>query len=572
MTEFQKIGVRNFLSYGNAWTWFDFKKGLHRIKGTNGQGKSSIPFDALSFALFGKPYRKIKIPQLLNSLNKKDLEVCLYFRKGEDQYRIERGINPNYFKIYKNDEIVPVSSSKRGYQEILEQDVLSNYNENLFNQITAKSLTKNMSFMTLSKGEKRNIIENLFDIELFSVISRNIKTKIDTADLQLQITKRDIDNIELLIKQEQQNLEQLRNIKKKIDEESKQKIETINEEIKELKEANKKYELAIEKLQKNKKIKYKKMEEINQKKQEIKNSRDKQSDVVASIKLIKQKIEIFKNACGDCPKIKDIVKNEDVSTLIDRQKQYEEQINNTRTEIISLEDEVRKLDEILANEKFILGSLERNNNKIEILQKDVNIEIAREIEIDESKYRKHLRNKKNLEEEYNIKADEKKHYQVLRSLYSDDGIKSFIIKKYLPTINKLLNTYLTRFNADIVFNFDSEFNEIVLSRFKENFSYFSFSEGQKKRIDLAVLFAFINFALFKNKKCNTNLLVFDEIDSGLDLDGKNRLYEVLKEYKEQQNKCIITISHDTNIDPDHFDEVYNVEMEKGFSVIKTEKM
>ena len=131
MTEFQKIGVRNFLSYGNAWTWFDFKKGLHRIKGTNGQGKSSIPFDALSFALFGKPYRKIKIPQLLNSLNKKDLEVCLYFRKGEDQYRIERGINPNYFKIYKNDEIVPVSSSKRGYQEILEQDVLSNYNENL---------------------------------------------------------------------------------------------------------------------------------------------------------------------------------------------------------------------------------------------------------------------------------------------------------------------------------------------------------------------------------------------------------------------------------------------------------
>ena len=139
-------------------------------------------------------------------------------------------------------------------------------------------------------------------------------------------------------------------------------------------------------------------------------------------------------------------------------------------------------------------------------------------------------------------------------------------------INKLLNTYLNRFNSDVIFHFDAEFNEVVLSRFKENFSYFSFSEGQKKRIDLAVLFAFINFALFKNKKCNTNLLIFDEIDSGLDLDGKNRLYEVLREYKDQQNKSIITISHDTNIDPDHFDEVYNVSLERGFSVIKSEKV
>jgi DNA repair exonuclease SbcCD ATPase subunit len=572
LTEFEKIKVRNFLSYGNNWTTFDFKKGLHRIKGTNGQGKSTIPFDALSFGLFGKPYRKIKINQLINSINKKELEVVLYFRKGEDQYRVERGLNPNYFKIFKNEEIIPVSSSKKGYQEILEQDILSNYNENLFNQITAKSLTKNMSFMTLSKSEKRNIIENLFDIELFSTIGKNIKSKLDMLDVNLQMYKRDIDNIELLIKQEQQNLEQLRNIKKKIDEDSKQKIENITEEITQLNNDNKKYNIALEKIQKNKKIKQNKLEIVTQNKLEIKNLRDKQSDIIASIKLIKSKIELFKSTCGDCPKIKEILQTEDVNALFLKQKTYEEEITTTRETVTTLENEIRKLEEILANEKFILGLFEKNTNRIKILKQDVTMEIGKEIKIDESKYKKHIKNKIELEEMYGTKSNERKHYQILKSLYSDDGIKSFIIKKYLPTINKLLNTYLNRFNTDIIFNFDSDFNEIVLSRFKENFSYFSFSEGQKKRIDLAVLFAFINFALFKNKKGGTNLLIFDEIDSGLDIEGKNRLYEVLKEYKENQNKCILTISQDTAIDPDIFDDVYNVTMEKGFSVINIEKM
>lgn len=569
MTEFQKIGVRNFLSYGNNWTWFSFKKGLHRIKGTNGQGKSTVPFDALSFALFGRPYRKIKMSQLVNSLNKKELEIQLIFKKGKDVYRIERGLKPDYFKIYKNEEIIPVSSSKKGYQEILEQDILNNYNENLFNQITAKSLTKNMSFMTLSKADKRNIIENLFDIELFSAVGKNIKSKVDIIDMQIQMYKKDIDNMTLLIKQEEQNLEQLRNIKRKMEEEAKQKISNIQNEIQQINEDNIKYTEALEKLQKYKKRKSKRLTEVDYIKKEIKNQRDKQSDVVASIKLIKNKIELLKSTCGDCPKIKSILETEDIHTLIDRQKKYDEAIKNMREEIEEKEIEIRKIDEVLANEKFINNSLQKNNQRIKSLEADVNIEIARDLEIDETKYKKHIKNKKELEKLYETKSNEKKHYLVLKSLYSDDGIKSFIIKKYLPTINKLLNTYLNRFNADIAFNFDSDFNEVVLSRFKENFSYFSFSEGQKKRIDLAVLFAFINFALFKNKKCNTNLLVFDEIDSGLDLDGKNRLYEVLKEYKEQQNKCIITISHDTAIDPDSFDEIYNVKIEKGFSVIES---
>ena len=569
MIEFQKIGVRNFLSYGNGWTWFDFKKGLHRIKGVNGQGKSSIPFDALSFALFGRPYRKIKMNQLVNSLNKKELEIQLIFKKGEDVYRVERGLKPDYFKIYKNDEIVPVSSSKKGYQEILEQDILNNYNENLFNQITAKSLTKNMSFMTLTKADKRNIIENLFDIELFSIIGKNIKSKIDMIDVQIQMYKKDIDNMSLLIKQEEQNLEQLRNIKRKMEAESKQKISNIQNEIQQINEDNTKYKTALEKLQKYKKQKNKRLTEVDNLKKEIKNQRDKQSDVIASIKLIKNKIQLLKSTCGDCPKIKSIIETEDVYTLIDRQKKYENNIKSMRDDIEEKENELRKIDEVLANEKFINNSLQKNAQRIKSLEDDVNIEISKDLLIDESKYKKHIKNKNELEKLYDIKSTEKKHYLILKSLYSDDGIKSFIIKKYLPTINKLLNTYLNRFNADIIFNFDSDFNEIVLSRFKENFSYFSFSEGQKKRIDLAVLFAFINFALYKNKKCNTNLLIFDEIDNGLDIEGKNRLYEVLKEYKEQQNKCIITISHDTAIDPDSFDEIYNVKMEKGFSTIES---
>lgn len=565
MILFKTVKFKNFLSYGNNWTEFTFDKGIIRLMGANGLGKSVV-IETVNFALFGKPYRKVKINQLVNSINKKGLEVVLTLSKGSDEFRIERGLKPDYVRIYKNDELVPVSSTKRGYQEILEQDIL-HLNENLFNQLVIKSLTKNMSFMTLSKSEKRNVIENILDIELFSVILKNIKTKIDSCDFSLASYKKDIENTDLLVEQEISNLEKLRNIKRKIEEESKQKVNEINKELEFIDEDLQKYHQALKKLRKYKQLKIDNNNNLSLLRTELQCFRDKQTHNIASIKLVKQKVQLFKDTCGDCPKIKEIAKTENIDDLLLESKTIESSINDIREQIQQINQELQKIEEILANEKFILGNIGKCNLRKSELEKSLNVEISKEIQIDESIIKKHKKNLKELNNLYNKVSNEKKHLQVLKTLYSDDGIKSFIIKKYLPYINKLLNTYLRKFNTDIIFNFDQEFNEVVLSRNKEDFSYFSFSEGQKKRIDLAVLFAFIDFAQFKNKKSNTNLLILDEVISGLDSIGSNCLYDVLKDYRDKQNKSILTIFHSDLVDVDNFDKIYEAKIEKGFSKI-----
>lgn len=567
MIDFEKIRVKNLLSFGNNFTEFDFKKGITRFTGINGSGKSSIPLDALNFALFGKPYRKVKMGQLVNSRNKKELIVELFFKQGEDEYKIERGLKPDVFKIYKNDEIVPVSSSKRGYQEILEEDIL-HFNSNLFDQIVAKSLTKNQSFMTLGKSEKRNVIENILDIGLFTVMLKNIKSKIESNDFSLSTIRKDIDNTKLLIEQETISLENLRKIQKKIEEESKVKVDELKEEMERIKEANGKYSLALEKIEKNKKLKGQLSRKLSEARSTIKEKRETQVSLQSTIKAAAAKIKMFETTCAGCAKIKELLVTENVDQLQRNYIKISSEIAELREEVETLDNKIEKINEILANEKFIVGNLERNQERVEEIENSVNFEVSREIDIDETKLKKHRTSLKKLETQYMEVGNQRKHYMVLKSLYSDDGIKAFVIKKYLPTINKLLNTYLQKFNADIVFNFDQEFNEVVLSRHKEDFSYFSFSEGQKKRIDLAVLFAFINFAMVKNRKSNSNLLVLDEIMSGLDAEGKNRLHEVLNEYKEQQNKCIITIDHSNDIDPDNFDQVYQVSLQKGYSTLE----
>lgn len=560
------IKWKNFLSYGNTLETFVFKKGVNRIIGINGSGKSSL-VEIINFALFGRPYRKVKLPQLVNSKNKKDLYVELNFTKGEDVYRIERGIKPEIFRIFKNEEIVPVASSKRGYQQILEEDIIHS-NENLFNQIGIKSLTKNLSFMGLSKNEKRNVVENIFDIELFTTMLKIIKSKVEATDFSISSIKKDISNTELLIEHEILNLDNLKKIQLKIEEESKIKVEELKEELYNIEQETKKYNVALDKINKNKKVKQNKLNEIELERRKIKIIRDRISTIQADIKLSVNKIKMFDEVCHGCSKIKELLVSENVESLQKEYKQCELDIEEIRSIITTKEVEIRRLDEILANEKFINGNIQRNTKRVAEINASVNIEVSREIDIDESKLKEQRKRVKELQAKYIKIGEQKKHFLILKSLFSDDGIKAFIIKKYLPTINKLLNSYLLKFNSDIIFNFDTEFNEIVLTRHKEDFSYFSFSEGQKARINLAVMFSFINFSIYKNKKANINVLVLDEILAGLDASGKQGLHTVLKEFTEQHQKSIITINHETELDPDNFDYIYEVKMNKGFSDMK----
>jgi len=441
MINLQNIKFKNFLSYGNSETTFNFESGIIRLIGKNGEGKSAPVTDALTFALFGRPYRKIKLPQLINSKNKKELYVELNFTKGEDEYRVERGLKPEIFKIFKNNEIVPVASSKRGYQQILEEDILHT-NENLFNQIGIKSLTKNLSFMSLSKFEKRNVIENIFDIELFTLMLKNIKSKIESIELSLSSLKKDIDNSEMLIDHEILNLDNLRKIQKKIEDESKVKVDELKEELAAIEKDDAKYNLALDKINKNKKVKQNKLNEIEVERKKIKVLRDRQSTIQSDLKLAANKIKMFNEVCAGCPKIKELLVSENVDALQAEYKECEVEYGEIREVIVSKEADIRRLDEILANEKFIHGNLQRSKKRIEEINASVNIEVSREIEIDETKLINQRKRVKELQAKYTQIGVQKKHYLILKSLYSDDGIKAFIIKKYLPTINKLLNTYL----------------------------------------------------------------------------------------------------------------------------------
>lgn len=566
MIYFDVITWKNLLSYGNNTTTFTFKEGIFNISALNGSGKSTL-IEAFYFALFGKPYRKIKLGQLINTKNKKGLEVTLTFKKQDDVYRIERGLKPDYFKIYKNDEIVPVSSSKRGYQQILEEDILGSYNENLCNQVTIKSLTKNISFMTLAKADKRSVIENLFDIELFTSINKNVKKKVDELEGLLVSTKKDIDNTSLLIEQELANIENLRNIQKKLKEESETMIQNYTNEISEIKKSEPKYIKALELIEKNKIKKKEKMDvftKLNEQKTSLIVKKAESESIVDSHK---SRMELLKDTCGECPKIEQLMQADDIQKHHSVIANSEQQISDIKKGINDVQLEIKKIDEILSNERFVNTTIEQNKQRKFKLLDQIKIIKEKVITVDESKLNSYNVKIKEYKNKYNELSNEKKHMQVLRSLFSDDGIKPLIINKYLPTINKLLNTYLMKFNANMIFNFDKDFEEVILSRHQESYSYFSFSEGEKKRIDLSVLFAFIKFAMSRNKKSNTNILFFDEVLSGLDLAGSNALFEVLKEHKDFQNKCIITINHNADIDDNYFDGTYTVVKEKGFSKI-----
>lgn len=565
MIEFIDLKFKNILSYGNNYTTITFKKGITRYFGKNGDGKSTL-IEALNFVLFGLPYRKVKKGLLVNSKNKKALEVYLTFKKQDSIYRIERGIKPDFFRIYENDVLVPVSSSVKGYQEILVEDILQ-FDENIWNQVSIKSSTRNMAFMTLAKAEKRKIVENILDIEVFSIMCKNLKTKIDTVDVELKSIKKDIDNATLLIDQEQENLEKLYNMKKKMEEEAERNIQAYKDEIVQLNESNVAYVKGLGIIQKKKAQKVSKLQEITDCRNISVNLTTEISKYETILDQHNKKIKFLTKTCGECPKIKELMDDNDASIADAKIDSMKAKMVENQQKSAILEGEMKKINDILANERFVTENLTKNKRRIQDLETHINSSKNSIIEIDESKIKGYRISKKRFETDYNVAFKLKSHLVLLRNLYSDEGIKTFIIKKYLPTINKLLNTYLMKFQADMIFNFDVEFNEVVLTKYKEDFTYYSFSQGQKKRIDLAVMFAFIKFAQMKNKKSDTNILILDEVLTTLDQQGTESVMQVLSEYKNNNDKSIITINHLTDLNQEFFDYNYEVKIDKGFSKI-----
>jgi len=568
MLIFKELTYKNFLSYGNVPTTFHFASGITRIRGENGAGKSSCILDPLFFALFGKPYRKKqKLEHLINAINKKDLEVSLLFESGSSVYRIERGIKPHYFRMFKDDELIDISSHKKDYQQHLEEDIL-HFNENIFDQTVAKSLTKNISFLALSKYEKRNIAEGIFNIEIFSVMNRLAKENVTKLEDKISKVMADIQHCKVLIEREVVNLDRLKSIKEKMDADTTKEKERILAQIEDDKQKLNTFTEALQKIDFYKNEKAVATEKLKSITAQIKATKKDRDDLSIAIQLAEKKLELFTKTCPGCAKLEDI--NTGSSFEVKREK-YTEIIENLKvlvTDQEATQNNISKLDSIINNERFVKNSIDGLRKNITNLENTLKEQNTREnIVIDESVLIEYKKKRLDKEKDYNSLSRSKKHMAVIRNLLADEGIKSFIIKRYLPYINKLLNTYLQKFQSDILFYFDTEFNEVIGTRNKEKFNYYSFSEGQKRRIDMAILFSFLEFCKIKNRKSDTNLLVLDEITAGVDANGENMLYDILREIVHKEGKEIVTVSHSMAIDSDKIDNCYDVRMEKGFSIL-----
>ena len=691
MIKFKQIRFKNILSYPNNFTTYEFisNNKITIIQGKNGSGKSTL-IDAIYFVMFGMPYRKITLEQLLNSNNKNNLLVEIELDFKNNSYLIRRGKNPNIFEIYKNEILIPLLSSVAEYQKLLNKEL--NINESIFNQTTIRTLTKNLNFVELNKGSKREIIENMFNLNIFSLIRdsllddqrelkdnyKDLQSKINSNikllegekkhNLQLESTNDELKKeYEELIKinkneiiEEILNLEDRKlNLKKEFDVEKHNillKIEKIkyenNKELEniqnkiinipllkanqlELKNKIKKlniYQKQIESELVEDKLKLKNYEEslieYNKLKNEIENIKNDISKI--NIDELKNDIEYNENnkkllnelqatlnsyttildtICINCERITkirevaseistnifnisykevniDLIKEHELKNiqlnkieyLLDKIKidkpitkieENIEYINKIELKTSELELELNKINDELSELERLKNLEDKLDDRIELLNNNIySLEIT---------YNNNISNIENQINNFNLKLNKKTEFKPisidysliykyeesinnyetesskiveyeglvteLRNLLMDETLQRFVIRKYLPLINNTFAKYSSELKTDLNLYFDDEFELIIRSPYKEKLSYYNFSEGQKKKINLAIMFTFIDFLKVSNNYSESNLLLLDEITAGLDIESEIRLYDLLKSIVKDTDKEIILINH-----------------------------
>ncbi len=568
MIIFKKIKWKNFLSTGNAFVEINLNKNPSTlIIGENGAGKSTI-LDALCFSLFGKPFRNINKPQLINSVNERDLQTEIEFEVSGKNVKVLRGLKPNKFEIYVNDIFINQDAAVRDYQDYLEQQILK-LNYKSFTQVVILGSSTFVPFMQLKAKERREVVEDILDIKIFSLMNIILKTQ---NKLLIQDIK-DLDNNIFLKQNEidlhQKYLEERKSDKKNIIEEKQKKIEQNNNDIKE------------KKIQKEK-IDY-----------EIRFCRGKTTDEREVLKRIEDnnsiitKIETKLNDCrrdlnffnsnNTCPtctqEIQEDFRNNKIREKTGKKDELVEALSRLNLILIDDEKIITNIKQIkskisdkeieLANIDFTLKTLDKSNKELELEQSNYESKIS--FKDENLKLIRLKESVKILKENLRKKNEDKAYLDVLKNLLQDDGIKTKIIKKYLPIMNKLVNTYLSNMDFYAKFSLDENFNEKIESRYRDEFSYDSFSEGEKMRIDLSLLFTWRAIARMKNST-NTNLLILDEIfDSSLDAAGTDDFLKILNTFVGQN---VFIISHKQDILIDKFVSVIQFKKEKNFSEIE----
>ena len=572
MITFKKIRYKNFLSTGNHFNEIDFQQNhTNLIIGTNGAGKSTM-LDALTFGLFNKSFRQIKKAQLINATNEKDCVVEVEFSVNSHDYLVRRGIKPNLFDIEINGNPLHKEADDRANQRILEENILK-VNYKSFTQIVILGSSTFVPFMQLSTTNRRDVIEDLLDIRIFSVMNNLIKDNIRTK--KEQIKSLDLKKENLKDKIELQN-----NLIQKLSDQGKEKIKSNHDKINELLSesdncvsANEDLELEVTGLIEDQE----KFVGADKKLSKLNNFKGQISNKVSTITK-EHKFFTDNTVCPTCTQpIEESFRLNKIADVQTKARELKKGFNDLEESIKTEQDRERQFKKLSKEITKLNHDISQNNTHISLNQRQIR-ELESEIQTITKQFKdRNIENEK-LEEfkgslnttidELSVKRQDIYHYDFAYSLLKDDGVKTKIIKKYLPYINAQVNRYLQMMDFYINFTLDEEFSETVKSPIHEDFSYSSFSEGEKMRIDLALLFTWREVARVKNS-VNTNLLIMDEVfDSSLDGFGTDEFLKIIKFVIRDAN--IFVISHKSDLH-DKFDSVIKFDKLRGFSSIVSQE-
>ena len=568
MITFQKIKWKNFLSTGDHWSEIDFTgHTTNLVVGTNGSGKSTM-LDALTFALFNKPFRKITKSQLVNATNEKDCCVEVEFSVNNKDYLVRRSIKPNKFDIEVNGTLLHKEADDRANQKILEESILK-VNYKSFTQIVILGSSSFVPFMQLSTSNRRDVIEDLLDIRIFSAMNSLIKEKIRTEKEKIRSLDLKRDNIKDKISMQENFIKELEEQGKTNIAENQKKRDGLSDEICVLTMKNEGLEDDVYSLTEEQK----KLTGAGEKLLKLNNLKGKLSNRVATLT---KEHKFFSNnrVCPTCTQdIEEDFRLNKISDVESKASELKKGYEELESSIKSEQERERQFTKLSKEITKLNNGISKNNTQISGFQRQI-----RDLESEVQRFTEQLANRstenekltefnsslqKTLEES-SERREEVVYHDFAYSLLKDDGVKTKIIKKYLPFINQQVNRYLQLMDFYINFTLDEEFVETVRSPIHEDFSYSSFSEGEKMRIDLALLFTWREVARVKNS-VNTNLLIMDEVfDSSLDGFGTDEFLKIIRFVIKDAN--VFVISHKTELH-DKFNSVIRFDKVKGFSRI-----
>lgn len=567
MIKFKTLKWKNFLSTGNVYTELQLDRNPSTlIIGDNGAGKSTF-LDVLSYALYSKPFRKVSKPQLINSINKKDLRVELVFTVGANTYKILRGAKPNVFEIWQNGKMINQDAAARDYQEYLEKQILK-LSHKAFSQVVVLGSTSFVPFMQLNSMNRREVIEDLLDLQIFSVMNTLLKDRVSTNNKDILEVDHSINLLEEKISLTQEHIAELEADNRKRISTNMIKVNTNIAEIEALKGTSHVLVQDLDLLKGEVRDKI----TVKNRYEKLKELRTQLNTKVSDLQV---QLDFYEanESCPTCNQEIDETFKEDVkcthtakiSEVENGTLQLQEQVLEIETRL----EEIAKVQEDIITKQNTLTELQWKKDTLT----DANIKIIEEnstlVDAKGSKAKEQSRldsfEAKLLDE--NISKEQAKKdrsvLSVVSTILKDTGIKTKIIKQYVPIMNKLINKYLAAMDFFVQFELDENFNETIKSRFRDDFSYASFSEGEKMRIDLALLFTWRSISKIRNS-ASTNLLIMDEVfDSSLDSTGTDEFLKIINELTSDTNVFIISHKGDTLLDKFH--NIIKFEKVKSFS-------